>query len=1384
MTCPNTPLFRHVKGIYGPDMAYALYEYLNAHGWANADINIDNGMIIQGDQIIGPLEQIIDEIRYTKITEGLNGETIANALRNIGTPEALALLEKVPKSNTAVRLDPEDVTDRASAERAILRHALAATVQQPKNRSLLKIATSRLRDYAGKDGATFLRRLMMDGVFQTRVRRLKRGGLWDASIKEVAEQVGMTVERVGEIMRLQDQEQGVPSSRVERPLTIQERTIKEAIRTLQNQIDHHAGRPEGQKDVKRINRLVEQLIQAKDEETIIRVAAEAAEQMAMAQAAIENGVENNNLTLETLDHAYNIAAAYEPFLGLADQLLRRNYRLKQAVGQEVHDQILSTNSLANAIQREYVENAIPIVIDKLLPFEHRTTVEMRNEIANDRSDPSKPTGRYLYENKQRYKTEEEFDAAKQAYVESEMERRKGELETRKRKFLSEKLRQNLTGDISRSRAFIVAIQYSGDDVLAMAKQMTDKANDGVRKDYLLWEDQLHTLLHELQALKGNPDDPLKLYDEIIELVDGKRTNYLVSEYLYSKYEQDKAAFYKEINTIEDPYERLKAIREWMHQHHEQKYTDEWYQLIRSIMGDLEQTKEFQEVDMQISDFISSFRMENGQVDSAAMTEADLHHLATLYEQRDELRTPMTSQQRNLLEFHANFQPNDAFRQESERRKQTLTPEEYVKWEESQKFTASNGDRRLFGVWQEIVPKDEAKYRNDRYQGPNQLRRDIYINEQYAKLMALPKDSPIRKFYDFAVATQERMDKGRPMGMRLGYRLPTVRKSVTELARDESKTRGEKFAYVKGEWIRQHDDVDYGVVSENMDGSLQRRVPLFYTTPVALEEGQRGVPIEDISFDIASLLAKNSWQSLKYQHMTRILPEMEAIKRILAQRKTQERDGGGRLLNRKSGERRMMEGRDTNAYELLLNFMDKEVFGINKIDETVGGIHAESWDKLLAYNSVLLLGGNLRNAVVNMSQGQIALLLEGYSGAMFSKKAMKRAYSRYMAELGNGAIIGDMGVVDKRSKTNRLIEWMDGMNDFYGPRHNHMHTSRFQRITRNSSAMFAVISLPEHFIHATGMYAVMDDVLMRNAKGEYIDAAGNAVPRSKALRLTDAMNWKDGSMEMNPHATHMEFLGRNMEVNDHSMFQVTQRIRWANEKMHGAYSNQNRGEIYRHVWGRVVMQMKGWLIPLWDRRWRGATRAVDNIKGREQRDIGFDYQGQQSFEGSYVSLVNFTINLVRDLKQLGLAMSIKENRMALTELEAANIRRAILEIGAIFGTIALGSMLLKLAGEADDEMEESALYFAAYIFVRLRSELQFYIDPTEGLKLMNDPAAMTTTINNMVKLIYQTTNITEKYDSTWREGQYKIQKHLIGLTPYLNHATTLKHSKDVVQYYQF
>jgi hypothetical protein len=209
--------------------------------------------------------------------------------------------------------------------------------------------------------------------------------------------------------------------------------------------------------------------------------------------------------------------------------------------------------------------------------------------------------------------------------------------------------------------------------------------------------------------------------------------------------------------------------------------------------------------------------------------------------------------------------------------------------------------------------------------------------------------------------------------------------------------------------------------------------------------------------------------------------------------------------------------------------------------------------------------------------------------------------------------------------------------------------------------------------------------------------------------------------------------KNLDGTDFSAGAFGRKIAHVNQTLVGIYNDDDQNAANRVAVGRLLQQMRKWIIPQMMRRFEG-KRTVGDI-GKEE-------------EGYYRTLWR----VVGDLKKA--EFNVAKEWGSLNNEEKANVRRAVTEIAQI---TALWMMLQVISSGDKDPDRVWALKFAEYMLNREVHELGF-LAPTplmaqEAIKTVQSPFVVASALGDIAHVgvvAMNPTNWVEEVES----GSYK------------------------------
>ena len=644
-------------------------------------------------------------------------------------------------------------------------------------------------------------------------------------------------------------------------------------------------------------------------------------------------------------------------------------------------------------------------------------------------------------------------------------------------------------------------------------------------------------------------------------------------------------------------------------------------------------------------------------------------------------------------------------------------------------------------------------------------KENYLNPQWIALKKLDTSNPVRKMYDHLTATSAEKDAITPDSYKLAlytgktvsagtetdineltYKLPSVEKNTMERLYEQGLFTVAKEG-VRDLIVKDTTDTEFGEGSEveinpnlkavlvNEQGKENQAIPIHYRGKIKKESQQ--------SFDLVGISLMDYDMVTKYEEKSKIGGTLEVLDNYSGRRTVKVRRGGKFLINALgSSEESYVEtkGISSNAYKSLHSIIQDRLYGISTID--MGDINGVNISKvsntIMGWTGNTMLIFNKLAGAVNVVQGKYQNFLESTSGEFYNSKDIRKAESLYGKDTAN--IMKDIGAMVPTSKTNLLVERFDAFADFSGIIDRYSNDSTVKRLANSNTGHF-INHMGEHYIQGTAMYAILNNIKVKNSKGEEI-------------ALHEAYEVKDGTLQPI----------EGIEIDQEFELEVSRKVKEVIKQLHGNYDSNNQAMVQRYATGKFIFMLRKWMIVGVQRRWRGARYILN--KERSDDDKNFSDILDKDMEGYYTTTLRFLKNVSSDLKTLEFSM-ISGKWDELSDSERANVKKTIVDLSMVVLALTASTILAGLAESADDDDKE-LYYTLAYITRRHYSEISFYANPLEGYRILQTPAASMSMVQRTGDFISQLLfGPTERYVKGPRKGELKLEKRTKALFPVLS-----------------
>jgi len=599
----------------------------------------------------------------------------------------------------------------------------------------------------------------------------------------------------------------------------------------------------------------------------------------------------------------------------------------------------------------------------------------------------------------------------------------------------------------------------------------------------------------------------------------------------------------------------------------------------------------------------------------------------------------------------------------------------------------------------------------------------------------------KKYYDFLIATMLKSKNRTPVLRQNKFKLPSVPKQASERI----------FQNGVMDYIKYNISDTFGEMEEDIDKYGEKTSSGIKTVPILFSQKMNEV---DVSKDLLRSVMLYDSASLIYEARTSTLPLAQSILDIAKTtpplyRDTLSNKVANAFAKRAGIDNEFLKSDSNNVAKFLEAWTNTHIFGESNIkhDISIFGKKValdKLADSLKSFASKTQIGGiNPIGAVANSLQANVQLLIESHGGQYVNKRKIAEAKLEYSKLMTKGEFIKDFNNGVPTSLIGQLAAIYDAMQGEYLDKYGNKITATQARKLFSSDSWF--------FLHHQGEHEVQMTMMIAFLKSVEVEQNG------KKISLYDAYETdKNGRIKLKDG---VKLPGKKSENNLISIT-VQNRLHALNKRMHGVYNSFDRPDIKKHWLGRLLFMYRDFVVPGFKKRYK--TLGIDN----ELDDIT---------EGYYTTFIR---KVGEDYKKL-LRQLIGLEKDSLEDWERANLRKAVIEMGIVFTTGMLVTLLSAMLKESDDD-DKKYLQYLTFLTLRLNNEMGIYGtfgDPqNSGLpnikevwKTFKQPSAIIGTGDRLMNLLYQLTSPFEEYkvnSGIWKKGDSKLLADfykLIGIT---------------------
>ena len=616
-----------------------------------------------------------------------------------------------------------------------------------------------------------------------------------------------------------------------------------------------------------------------------------------------------------------------------------------------------------------------------------------------------------------------------------------------------------------------------------------------------------------------------------------------------------------------------------------------------------------------------------------------------------------------------------------------------------------------------------------------------------------------------------------------FQLPSINRKSMETLHEEGL-----FATLKNKirdsFTKQGDDTEFGKSEENEAKENEKKKGLKAIYTMESGEQRREIPVffrnkvKEPSVDIPSLLLMNAHTVNNYSNKYAILPKINILAAATKNKRIGKSEGMGLkklLVNKNTGSAVTKDGSESREYATLLSIIEDNIYGVSTID--LGEMMGMNVNKLLnsvaGWTSDTMLMLNYLSGGANLMQGKAMNFIEQMSKGKLGRKALLRGEKMFWADSANW--MADVGKTHQVSQTNLLMDLFNVKGDYSALSTAFFKNNRAKALASTDNLHF-MNNLGEYYTASTLMYSLLSEIKVMDVNREYLDKNGKVVKtKGEAASLADVYKTVDGKLVVQfgdtynaNSASKLGYTSLDMDK-PYNEASVANYMKSVYSDLHGQYDKELQSVFQRQAAGKMMMMLRKWMLPGYLRRYRGFSGVLTNKEDLNPQDKFYSQAKGTEVEGNYTTAVRFTFSLFKGMKEAQFRTSWQNNWDTMTDYEKTNVKKATIEIALMVGSLVASTILYGLAGDEDDEQKRKALFATTFYLRRFYSELSFFVNPQEALRILRTPAASVSLLESSLRLFHQANkdlwNLEfEEYQRGPKKGEPKIIKKLEQVVP--------------------
>lgn len=579
----------------------------------------------------------------------------------------------------------------------------------------------------------------------------------------------------------------------------------------------------------------------------------------------------------------------------------------------------------------------------------------------------------------------------------------------------------------------------------------------------------------------------------------------------------------------------------------------------------------------------------------------------------------------------------------------------------------------------------------------QPKRSKYLNSNWLKLYSEsgnPKNVK-GEYHKYLVDTYLKSQEKLPEHYRKGYKLPSIYKDGLHRIIDDGLVNTVKDKFKESFTIHGSDIDRY--VKEDF-GHEAKINPVFFTNTI---------DHTDVSLDLIKSVVLFEKMAKKFETVGSIETEALTALAIVKDRDVIATDSKGREQLSALGKRlgipeKYITKNENIAAAWLEDFIDTQLYNKQKQIEEISAFGKnirmdKVADSLMKYTAVVNLGGfEILKPILNSLQGNVSNNIEAWAGKHLNRTSLMKGRHLYNKSLID--IAKDFKSPVKTSLIGQLSDVYDAIQGEF--------IDKFGQTISHNSAVKLMSGDTWFFGQHAGEHQVQTSFMLAMLYDQKVD---QLLPdgQVKKINLVDAYKIDD-----NGQLTVLEGVDKEWLPGGEKQKALRRKISSINKELHGVYNSFDRASIEKYSWGRLLLFFRKFVVSGFKKRFRYNPKV--------------DYEAGELREGIYI---NFMSTMIKDWRDVVRYLTYKDH--LLTDNQKAALKKTGLELTYML----LLGMLVSILDD-DDEEPGYIKAFALYEAYRLQSEMLFYLNPKETLKVLSTPSVTESKIEQTSRFINQ------------------------------------------------